>query len=269
MLNLQLGPLALPLNPLLMMAGWWLASALADRLARREGVAVQRTVARAMLLAAAVGLLTARIGFVAMAWPAYAADPLAVLNLRDGGWMPWAGLCAALGVAAGFAWRHASARRSLVAGALAGLLLWGGASTALGVHERPPLPSLSLQALDGPQVALQGQQGAPMVINLWATWCAPCRVEMPDLAQAQQRHPGIRFVFVNQGESPQVVRRWLEQQPYALRNVLLDPQQQTLRAAGSSGLPTTLFVDAQGRVVERHFGPLSAASLAGRLQRLQ
>jgi thiol-disulfide isomerase/thioredoxin len=268
MLNLQLGPLALPLNPLLMLAGWWLASALADRLARGADAGTQRGVARAMMLAAALGLLTARAGFVALAWPFYLEEPLSMLNLRDGGWMPWAGLCAALGVLGGYAWRQAGMRRPLLAGAAGGLVLWGGVSTALGVHARPALPAISLDSLDGPAVALAAQPGAAMVINLWATWCAPCRIEMPYLAQAQRDHPGVRFVFVNQGEATQAVRSWIQQQPYSLQNVLLDPRQSLMKAMGSSGLPTTIFVDHRGRVIERHFGPLSAASLAGRLRAL-
>lgn len=269
MINLQLGPLALPLNPLLMMAGWWLASALADRLARREPQPTPRRVARAMLLAAALGLLASRGAFVALGWSAYAAEPLGILNLRDGGWMPLAGLLTALGVLAGFGVHHAATRRPLAAGALAGLLVWGGASMALGVHARPALPALSMASLEGTPVALQAQQGRPMVINLWATWCGPCRVEMPMLARLQQTRGDIRFVFVNQGERADEVRRWLAQQPYALSNVLLDPGGSLGAAMGTTGLPTTLLVDAQGRLVERHFGPLSAASLQARLQTLR
>ena len=269
MINLQLGPLALPLNPLLMMAGWWLASAVADRLARHEAEPTPRRVARAMLLAAALGLLVSRAGFVAMGWAGYVAEPLSTLNLRDGGWMPLAGLLTALGVLGGMAVHHAATRRPLIVGALAGLLLWGGATTALGVHQRPALPALSLASLEGPSVALHAQPGRPMVINLWASWCGPCQVEMPYLAQAQRARGDIRFVFVNHGERAETVQRWLAQQPYVLSNVLLDPQMALGAAVGTTGLPTTLFIDAQGRLVERHFGPLSAASLQARLQNLR
>jgi thiol-disulfide isomerase/thioredoxin len=265
MLNLQLGPLALPLNPLLMAGAWWLAAALTDHLMRKREPGDQRMAARSMLLAPAVGLIAARMGFVAIAWEAYASDPLAVLHVRDGGWMPWLGLCAALSVLAGVGWRHAGVRRALASGSAAGLAAWALAATALGVHERPPLPPISLQALDGTAVDLHQQAGHPMVVNLWATWCGPCREEMPVLAAAQQRHTGVRFVFANQGESAAVIDRWLKHQPYRLNNVVLDPQSRLLDMAQSTGMPTTLFIDARGRIVERYLGVLSTPSLAARL----
>ncbi len=287
MATLQLGPLALPLNPLLMLLGWWIASWLSDRALRPYPVSARRQGARTLLLAAGIGLLASRAGFVALAWPAYAqglTDALSsgspaglgpwlntllqIVQIRDGGWLPEAGLAAAVGVLMAGGWRYPLTRRPLALGASAGLVFWAGASMVLGVHERPSLPAVTLNSLQGPSVQLHQQQGAPMVINLWASWCPPCVEEMPVLAQAQQRHPGIRFVFVNQGESPEKVRQWLSRQPYRLDNVLLDPRQQVGEAMGSAALPTTLWVDAQGRVLERHIGPLSAASLEGRLRSL-
>jgi thiol-disulfide isomerase/thioredoxin len=279
--TLQLGPLALPLNPLLMLLGWWLASWLTDSRLRPYPPSVQRQGARTLMLAAAIGLLAARIGFVALAWPAYAplagsggqpqgwaAAALQIGNVRDGGWLPEAGLAAALGVLGACAWRYPLTRRALALGGLAGLGFWAAASTTLGVHQKPVLPALNLPSLQGPSVALHEQAGAPMVINLWASWCTPCVTEMPAFAAAQQRHTGVRFVFVNQGERPERVRAWLQSQPYRLDNVLLDGSQALGQAVKSSALPTTVFVDAQGRVVDRHIGPLSAASLEGRLRQL-
>ena len=268
MLSLQVGPLALPVHPLLMVAAWWTAAWLAQRLAP-DGPSRSRAMAdRAMTVGAITGVVAARAAFVATAWPAYADDPLDVLNLRDGGWMPWAGLAAALGVLAGFAWRYPRIRRALALAAAAGVALWAVLSTALGVHDRPRLPALSLTSVDGEPLSL-GPDGRPAVINLWATWCAPCRAEMPLLAKAQQRHPQVRFVFVNHGEPGDVVQRWLAQQPYVLRNVALDPQRRVAAAAQTQGLPTTLFVDAEGRLVDRHFGALSGPSLDAFVERLR
>lgn len=275
MATLQLGPLALPLNPLLMLLGWWMASWLTDSWMRAYPESARRQAARALMLSVAVGLLASRAGFVAMAWEPYTADPsalnslLQILNLRDGGWLPEAGAAAALGVLLACIWRYPLTRRALALGSGCGVAFWALASLVLGVHERAPLPRLNLASLSGPQIALHAQQGSPMVINLWASWCAPCVVEMPVFAQAQQRHTGIRFVFVNQGESASVVRSFVQRQGYRLDNVVLDPEQQLSAAVRSSALPTTLFVDAEGRVLERHIGPLSAASLEGRLSGLR
>mgnify|MGYP000942952960 CR=1 FL=1 len=268
MLSLQFGPFALPLNPLLMLAGWWLAAWLADRMSGPLGEPTRRMAGRGLVMGAVVGLIASRGAFVALAWEAYASEPLTMLNLRDGGWMPWAGLAAGLGVLGGFAWRYPATRRALAVGATAGVAAWSLASTVLGVHERPALPALVLPSVDGSTQTL-ASDGRPMVVNLWATWCAPCRTEMPILAHAQLQHPQLRFVFVNHGEAAATAASWLASQPYELQNVLLDTRQQLAPAVGTSGLPTTLFVDGQGRIVERHFGPLSAPSLAAALSRLR
>jgi thiol-disulfide isomerase/thioredoxin len=149
-------------------------------------------------------------------------------------------------------------------------VVWGAGSTLLGVHDRPTLPTLALQGLDGAPAELHALvKGQPAVVNLWASWCAPCRVEMPAFAAAQQRERGVRVLFVNQGEDAATVRRFLAAQPFTLDGVWLDRASSLGPAIGSTGLPTTLFVDAQGRVVERHFGMLTAASLASRLRVLQ
>jgi thiol-disulfide isomerase/thioredoxin len=270
MLTLNLGPLALPVNPLLMMAGWWLAAAVADRLCAERSPRTRQVAARALMMSALVGLLASRAGFAALAWDAHMAEPQplwSLLNLRDGGWMPEAGWAAALGVLGGFAWRHPGTRRALALGALAGSALWGVASTALGIHQTPALPALTLQTLEGQPLRL-APDNRPMVINLWASWCGPCREEMPAFARAEAGFPGVRFVFVNHGEKAEVARRWLQQQAFQLKEVALDPQQELAGAMRTSGLPTTLFVDAQGQVLERHFGPLSVPSLVGRLRSL-
>src|SRR3546814_14561413 len=66
----------------------------------------------------------------------------------------------------------------------------------------------------------------PMVLNLWATWCPPCRREMPVLEQAQGRYPGVVFVLVNQGEDRGTIHRYLDRAGLDLDHVLLDPHSQ-------------------------------------------
>ena len=113
--------------------------------------------------------------------------------------------------------------------------------------------------------------GQPLVVNLWASWCPPCRREMPVLAAAQQRTSGVRFVFANQGEDAAAVLRYLaaSNKELQLSNVVFDPTAALGRAVGSKALPTTLFYDATGRLVDTHLGELSAASLASKLQPLR
>ena len=110
-------------------------------------------------------------------------------------------------------------------------------------------------------------QGQPTVVNLWATWCPPCIREMPVLEKAQSDYPGVSFVFANQGEHPETIKRFLSEQNLNLEHVLSDRQGGFGRATGSQGLPTTLFYNAQGNLVDSHMGELSKASLVHSLER--
>ena len=88
-----------------------------------------------------------------------------------------------------------------------------------------------------------------MVVNLWASWCPPCRREMPVLAAAQKQQPWASFVFANQGESNATVQRYLSDSQLDLVNVTLDRDTRLGFVAGSMALPITLFYDAQGQLV--------------------
>ncbi|HMO45581.1 MAG TPA: TlpA disulfide reductase family protein [Rubrivivax sp.] len=265
MAALQLGPLAFPIGPLLWLGALLLAQALASRLGGPQARAAADTV----WLAALAGFAAARAAYVARAADAYLAAPWSVLDIRDGGWSPWAGAAAALALLAWRAWRAPGLRRALGVAAAAALLFWAAASALLGVHQRPELPALALAAPDGRSAELRElAHGQPTVINLWASWCAPCRTELPAFAAAQAAAGGVRFLYVNQGEDAATVQRFLAAQPFSLDAVWLDRGAQLGPAVGSRGLPTTLFVDAHGRIVERHFGMLNAAALAVRLRRL-
>ena len=74
--------------------------------------------------------------------------------------------------------------------------------------EKPAIPAIALVTASAQTVDLRSYQGQPLVINLWATWCPPCRREMPVLAQAQKEHPDIRFLWINQGEDATAVMRY-------------------------------------------------------------
>ena len=124
------------------------------------------------------------------------------------------------------------------------------------------LPTLPLACLTGGpafvDVATVGR-GQPVLVNLWASWCPPCREELPVLAEvARQTEGEVVFLGVQHqdaaGEWPEI---------YAESGVdfpsVSDPDGSVLAAAGAAGMPTTLVLDADGVVVARHVGPLDDA----------
>lgn len=134
----------------------------------------------------------------------------------------------------------------------------------------PPqaVPVISFMGMDGGLTKLSSQaDGQAMVVNMWATWCPPCQQEMPALARAQALHTDVRFVFVNQGESLDVVRRYLRRIPFHLEHVLVDEGNLLGKAMDSTALPMTLIYGANGQLVYSHQGLISEAVLAMQLER--
>ncbi|MGE8250303.1 MAG: redoxin domain-containing protein [Stenotrophomonas bentonitica] len=232
-----------------------------------EGVPRPRSLVVDMLL---LGLLAGRAAFVIWHLGDYAQDPWGVLRIGDGGFLVWPAMVAGLGWGAWRLRRWPSLRRPVVAAALAGVLSWAGLSTGAGwlQQSRVTLPAISLTSLQGEPIALADTQGTPVVVNLWASWCGPCRREMPVLARAQQRHPDIRFLFVNQGETREEVEGFIAAEQLTLDNVLLDEAALTAERLQVHAYPTTLFFDGQGRLQQIHLGELSAAGLQSKLDSL-
>jgi peroxiredoxin len=126
-----------------------------------------------------------------------------------------------------------------------------------------PAPDFSLLALDSSTVRLTSLRGHPVVIAFWATWCKPCKEEMPALAALYQAHRGDGLVFlaVNSGlEKETRVRRFTEQLalPYP---ILIDRKQKTLTAYAAFGLPLTVFVDTAGFIRYRVQGPIDSGQI--------
>ncbi|MFZ8814170.1 MAG: prolipoprotein diacylglyceryl transferase family protein [Thermus aquaticus] len=260
---LQVGPLALPWDR----ATWTLALlamvAVAEVLARR----VDRRLSPWAYNAILVGLLGARVGFVLENASVYARDPLSALYVWQGGFDPLWGILAGGGYTLmtlpKHLWRYA-ALAGVVALVLLGLFLQRGHPVEGG-----RLPSLTLPTLGGTEVSLDRFQGKPVVLNAWATWCPPCRRELPMMVRVSRENPDVHFVFVSQGEGPEAVRRFLEEQGLTAEWVLLDPETRLSQALGIQGLPTTFFFDREGRLVNRHLGELSEALLLGYLRVLR
>jgi thiol-disulfide isomerase/thioredoxin len=266
--SVQLGPLALPLAPLVLAVAAIFGLALGKRLGRKVGVDAEPALLRMFWL----GLLASRAGFVWQWRGSYFTAPWTMLDIRDGGWEPVAGFAAAFLYGLMLVQRQSLLRRPIVAASMALLLGWTAGAVALAVltlGDPQALPALSLPAMKGESVTLAGFAGKPTVVNLWATWCPPCRREMPLLRQAQAAHPEIHFVFVNQGETREDIDHYLQGEGLQLQNVLIDARRATGAVFKESALPTTFFFNAQGLLVATRIGALSQATLGVRLSAIQ
>lgn len=261
--TLQLGPLVLSWGVLLVFLAAGVGLVLARRAQRRTGVDVETPTWRIVWVAVVV----ARVAFVWAYRAAYADSPFSILNLRDGGWDAQAGLMAAWAYTVYLTRQPSHLRKPLWQAVAAGSVVWlMGTAVLMGTgRDATPLPSLTLARLEGGSAALDAFKGKPTVVNVWATWCPPCQHEMPVLQQAQQAHPDVNFVFVNQAEALADVQGFLASRGLVLRNVLLDTRGEVAARLDVRAYPTTLFFDAQGRLVERRVGELSAATLAQKL----
>lgn len=255
--GLSLGPLALSADRAGVLAGVLVLLLAAWVLGRRAGQSGARRLADWATAAVLTAGLAARAGFVAAHHDVFAAEPLTALAVWQGGFSPAAG---AAGFAAASAWYLARARALAVPAAFAtALALTTGVALRAATTGTPAaLPAgLMLRTLDG-QPAPPGP--GPVVINLWASWCPPCRREMPMLAEEAARAAGVRILFVNQGEGAAAIRRYLAREGIVLAP-LLDPDGRMLRHFGMQGLPATLFIGADGRLRRAHMGEISRAGL--------
>ncbi len=264
---MNLGPWALAIGPLALLLGAIVALTVEARLHRQGAARVEGILW--WLLGA--GVVAARLAHGVAWWPEYAREPASLIDPRAGGFVTWAGLLTVLGGAGVVAWRAPVKRRPLLLAVGAGCLTWGLVSLTAWRLERAtqqPLPAMVLTDLDGRDVAIDTLAGQPLVINVWATWCGPCRRELPMLIEAQRRLPDVRFVFVDAGETADAVRRFFSSQGLQTpRHVLLDTGGALVAHYNVRGYPTTLFMDAGGQLRDTHLGELSAATLAESLRR--
>lgn len=136
-------------------------------------------------------------------------------------------------------------RNKLIA-LLALLLVAASAHAALTPSQ--PAPDFTLHAMSGSNLRLQEQRGRVVLVNFWATWCEPCRAEMPSLEQlaASQRDTGLRVIAVNFREGEPAVRRFIGNTPLSLP-IVRDADGAAARAFGINIFPSTVAIDRQGR----------------------
>lgn len=125
-----------------------------------------------------------------------------------------------------------------------------------------PIGDFELNGLDGKPIQLSDYQGKTVLINAWATWCPPCRAEMPALeAFYQQYHTsGFEILAVNAGDTPEAAAEFVITNQLSFP-VVLDPEVKTLMDMGVQAFPTSILIDENGMVEYIHVGMFTEAQL--------
>lgn len=125
-----------------------------------------------------------------------------------------------------------------------------------------PAPDFTLTTLDGEVFTLSAQQGTPIVLNFWATWCGPCQNEMPALQTAAERFQGrVQIVGVDQGEEAAEVQRFIEERGITFA-IPLDGDFTAGTLYNIQGMPTTFFIDRNGIIRHLWVGEMNSITLA-------
>jgi peroxiredoxin len=144
-----------------------------------------------------------------------------------------------------------------------------GSSAPEGISTGNRARDFTLKSLDGEKVSLSDFRGDVVLINFWATWCGPCRAEIPDFEQVYGNHKdkGLVILGLNQQESPAVIEPFAEELGMTYP-VLLDEQGQVMSEYRILGLPTSVLVDRDGVIQVRHTGTMTANQLESQLDDL-
>ena len=303
----SLGPLLLPTLRVGIVGALLSGIVAAGLLARLTGV-LPRWVRGVADFSVLFGFLGARAGFVALHWSAYAEQPWSALYLWQPGYSPWAGLAVGIAYAlwrisslSSARWRHAlpllggfSIAALLVSAVNLGLRMPAGNELVLRPQNRiagPTLqsmlgqevrervagdrvPEFNMLDLQGRTVTSASLTGRVVVLNFWATWCAPCRREIPLLDQMHARYEasGATVVGIAVGESAETVTEFLRKFEIGYP-VWVDAPDEPVSATilqrfGVVGFPTTFFIDREGVIRDAHVGELARAPLMVRIEAL-
>jgi peroxiredoxin len=128
-------------------------------------------------------------------------------------------------------------------------------------------PDFTLSDLDGNEVTLSDFQGQPVIVNFWATWCPPCRIEMPDLQQTfvDNQASDLVILAVNKEEPADVVRAFFYDEMGLTFTPVLDTNSAVGNEYGAFNLPTSFFVDADGVITAVHRGFMTFGQIEGYL----
>lgn len=156
-------------------------------------------------------------------------------------------------------------------GSIAGVVYYsGGRAPGATVERSDSAPVFSLPNVEdgGPQVSLSALAGRPVVINFWASWCVPCRREMPAFESVYEEvGDDVAFIGVNHQDSRRLALELIGETGIAYPSGY-DPQGTVAFSFGLYGMPTTVFVDADGTILEQRTGELTRDELRSTIERL-
>jgi peroxiredoxin len=134
--------------------------------------------------------------------------------------------------------------------------------------ELPVAPEVKALAPPFQQSTLAGSvnlldlRGSPIILNFWATWCEPCKIEMPDLQKVYEdnRDTGLSVIGVNLGEPEPLIHQWADTFDLTF-DLVIDPQQEIAALYRLRGQPSTYVIDPQGIITHIFYGPVTAETL--------
>jgi peroxiredoxin len=150
---------------------------------------------------------------------------------------------------------HASLRRGLFSAAFATALAVFAAATPAALAPASVAPDFTLKSAEGRNLRLSEQRGRVVMVNFWATWCGPCKVEMPHLVRLYDKYKGAGFVLlgVNVDEDPKAAVA-LATRLGVTFPVLFDDGKAVSKLYALDSMPSTVLIDRDGRVRHLHRG---------------
>lgn len=125
-------------------------------------------------------------------------------------------------------------------------------------------PDFTMLDYDGNEVKLSELFGKPIVLNMWASWCPPCKAELPDFENSFKERGDIQFVMLNMtgnGETLATAKQYIDSEGFTFP-VYFDTAQEASYLYGATSIPMTFFIDKDGNVVTHAVGMIDAATLA-------
>ncbi len=261
---ISIGPFAFDVERLAAILGIGVFLALASLLSSRAGSRLGLWSTMTLVL----GLIGARAGHVLPHLESFFVEPWRILAFWQGGFSATGALAGIL-IAAVLVLRRSFRLLPWAAGSLAaGGLIWFSTLALLGTSAAIAAPDTRLATLDGRSIVLSERAGRPLVVNLWASWCPPCRREMPMMAEMARSHPQIDFIFANQAEAAARIADYLTEAGIAIETVIADQTSLLSRHYGAPGLPATLFIHPDGTLAASHLGEISRESLSEQISKI-